>query len=78
MQQINITILYFAVFRERTQKSTEERTITKDTTVGELFEHIFQSADKSVRYAINEEFVPPNTPLEQGDVVAFIPPLGGG
>ena len=78
MQQINITILYFAVFKERTQRETEERTVSTNTTVSELFEQIFKGSDKSVRYAVNEEFVPPNTPLEEGDVVAFIPPLGGG
>jgi len=78
MNQISITILYFAVFRERKGKEAEQLNIESDTTVSTLFMKLFQTSDQSIRYAVNEEFVEPETLLEEGDVVAFIPPLGGG
>ena len=32
----------------------------------------------SVRFAKNEEFVDPDATLDEGDVVALIPPVAGG
>ena len=78
MNKINITLLYFAVFREQKGKASEHMSINEQTTVSMLFAQIFGADDQSIRYAVNEVFVEPDTCLEDGDVVAFIPPLGGG
>lgn len=32
----------------------------------------------SIRIAVNDEIVPGNRPLDQGDEVAFLPPMSGG
>ena len=34
--------------------------------------------DTSVRIAVNDEIVPGNRPLDEGDEVAFLPPMSGG
>lgn len=37
----------------------------------------FQDQD-TIRYALNHELVPENTPIKDGDEVAFFPPVTGG
>ena len=34
--------------------------------------------DSSIRIAVNDEIVPGNRPLGDGDEVAFLPPMSGG
>jgi molybdopterin converting factor small subunit len=34
--------------------------------------------DSSIRIAVNDEIVPGNRPLDEGDEVAFLPPMSGG
>ena len=34
--------------------------------------------DRSIRIAVNDEIVPGNRPLDEGDEVAFLPPMSGG
>lgn len=78
MNKINITLLYFAVFREQKGRKSERMSINEQTTVSTLFTQLFGTDDQSIRYAVNEVFVESDTLLEEGDIVAFIPPLGGG
>lgn len=80
--QLKIKIRYFAVLREKTGRETEE-IFTHGQTAEELFKEIaaryrlpFNGA--SFKAAVNNEFVPWETRLKQGDEVAFIPPVAGG
>ncbi|HEX8239541.1 MAG TPA: MoaD/ThiS family protein [Allosphingosinicella sp.] len=34
--------------------------------------------DTSIRIAVNDEIVPGKQPVEEGDEVAFLPPMSGG
>jgi molybdopterin converting factor subunit 1 len=34
--------------------------------------------DTSIRIAVNDEIAPGNRPLDEGDEVAFLPPMSGG
>lgn len=37
-----------------------------------------QPLPPTIRVAINQRFAPPETPLAEGDEVAFLPPISGG
>ena len=64
--------------------STLERSVDEKSTVNELIELLKQEfpgwAKASTRtvVAVNQEFVDLNTPLAEGDEVAFFPPVTGG
>ncbi|MBM3890612.1 MAG: molybdopterin converting factor subunit 1 [Verrucomicrobia bacterium] len=77
-----LRIRYFASLRE--QARTNEETIrTAAETPAALWEdlrqrHRFRARLDALRVAVNEEFVPATQPLQDGDTVAFIPPVAGG
>ena len=75
---MQVTIYYFAILREIQGKDKESLSVQLGVTVGKLFDQLFNIQRTAVRFAVNEEFVPANTVLNDGDQVAFIPPLGGG
>ena len=75
---MQIYVLYFASLREERQCEGESITLTQPIQVGALFEQIFSRKALGLRFAVNQSYVPANTILEDGDEVAFIPPLGGG
>lgn len=79
---IKLSIQYFAVFREQAGVSRETLETTARTAAG-LYEelrkrHSFQLAPAQLKVAINTEFRDWQTPLADGDQVAFIPPVAGG
>ena len=56
----------------------EEALQTEATTPEELFRdlqdiHHFALSDRGLRSAVNDDFVPLNTPLWEGDTVTFLP-----
>jgi sulfur-carrier protein len=79
---IAVTAKYFAAFRERAGLGSESVS-TAASTAGDLFEELSRRhgfADTRIRckVAVNGELVEWNTPLEEGDVVLFFPPVAGG
>ena len=75
---ISITIRYFAHLREVRGQSEETMTLDAPVTVGNLFAQIFKMDAKSIRFAIDTEYVSAETLISDGDEVAFLPPMGGG
>ena len=78
---MNVKVRYFAVLRE--VRGVEEELVAFDPgeTVGALYERLFPASAEGrlpVAFAINHAYVSPQTLLEEGAAVAFIPPLGGG
>ena len=81
-------ILYFAWIRDKVGYG-EETTPPPDSVqdINALVAHL-KSLSKghaeaftdmsAIRAAVNQEFVPLTHPLEQGDEVAFFPPVTGG
>ena len=77
-----VYLRYFAILREHVGSSCEKRE-TKSTTVGELYNEIkeekhFDLEKKSIRIALNGDFVEMNCSLSEGDEIVFIPPVAGG
>jgi sulfur-carrier protein len=84
---MNISIRYFALFREQSGREAEVRTFRSgggdSVTTGLVYadaadRHGF-SLDRSVlRPAVNGRYVRWDTSLSDGDEVVFIPPVSGG
>ena len=84
---MNITLKYFSWIRVKLKKSHEliefnqtisfkelkNNLISKDAIYQEIFE------DKSVKFFLNlKEIVDENQTLNNGDILAFLPPVTGG
>jgi molybdopterin converting factor subunit 1 len=81
---MHVTILYFAHLPERTGTREETREFAEGMTTGALKEELALAHPKladaldGCRVAVDEEFVSDNTPLRDGQTIAFIPPVSGG
>ena len=81
-----VSIRYFAAVRETVGKSADSLTLDalQTPTVAGLFDWLCEAAPElapmrpHLRAAINREFVDFDHPLQDGDEVAFIPPVSGG
>lgn len=77
-----ITVKFFALLRE--QAGCREATLdTAAPTPGALYAELARTHGLKVppailAFAVNERYVPADTPLAAGDRVAFIPPVAGG
>jgi molybdopterin converting factor subunit 1 len=79
---IEVTARYFAAFRERAGRETEQLA-TSAATAGELYaelarRHGFADAVGRCKVAINDELSSWDARLEEGDEVLFFPPVAGG
>lgn len=83
-----ITLLYFARLREQIGRGEEQHDLPDNIqTLGDLvtwlkaqgpaYAATFTDMDK-VRAAINEQAATPNSPVTDGDEIAFFPPMTGG
>jgi molybdopterin synthase sulfur carrier subunit len=79
-----ITVLFFASLRE--QMGTAELAISADT-IDDLYQQLRQvlGDDRTqvlqagnIRIAVNQHLVDATTALQDGDEVAFLPPVTGG
>jgi molybdopterin synthase sulfur carrier subunit len=83
-----ITLLYFARLREALGTDREEIALPVSvTTLGALRTHLAQRGEawaqemaggRNLRAAVNQEVAMPDTPVKDGDEVAFFPPVTGG
>jgi len=79
---INLTVQYFAILREQRGLAAETLATTA-ATAAELYaelraRHGFTLPADRLRAAIDDEFVPWETPLVAGAKIVFIPPVAGG
>ncbi len=79
---MDIRILYFAQLAELAGKSEETRSI-EDPSPAALYaqlqkEHGFPHDFATMQVAINHQLSAHETPLKQGDQIAFLPPMTGG
>ncbi len=84
MEQMNVTIRYFALFREQAGREMETAVYDRgEITAREVYADVkerngFSLESAYVRPAINGAYVSWDTPLSSGDEVVFIPPVSGG
>lgn len=77
-----VRVRYFAILRE--QRGLDEETFkTGASTAGELYEelrsiHRFTLSPGRLRVSVNDDFEPWGTPVRDGDVIVFLPPVAGG
>lgn len=78
----SFTVLYFAALRE--QSGCDRETLSSAaTTPAELYaelcrRHAFDLTEERLRPAVNHAFCDWRQHLNDGDTVAFIPPVSGG
>jgi molybdopterin synthase sulfur carrier subunit len=85
---VKVKVLFFAALREHVGVASQEVDLPGETsTVAALRAHLagrggaWTSAlaeKKLLRFAVNQDLVPPATAIRAGDEVAFFPPVTGG
>ena len=81
---ISVRVLYFAIMRDLLGKSTETLEVPVGTTAGEMFAMAITSKpelarlERSVMVMVNESYADKSAELNEGDEIAFIPPVSGG
>lgn len=81
---ITIRIRYFAILREHLGKSEESLAVPEGTLVSEVYPLVtgdqprLANLRRSMMLMVNEDYVEPDYVLQDGDEVAFIPPVSGG
>jgi molybdopterin converting factor small subunit len=78
-----ITVKFFAVYRDLMGRCEIALDAGPGLTVAALYARLLTNrADPRLRevtlFAVNEQYVPENTVIRDGDRVAFIPPVAGG
>ncbi|MBI5166825.1 MAG: molybdopterin converting factor subunit 1 [candidate division NC10 bacterium] len=81
---MKVRALYFSLGREAVGRRELVVEIPSGGTVAELWRSLVEehpqlrNLSSSLMFAVNQEYVNPETPLKEGDEVAFIPPVSGG
>jgi len=78
-----IAVKFFAVYRDLMGGSEIALDASSGLTVAALYAQLLASrADPRLRaatfFAVNEQYVPEDTVIRDGDRVGFIPPVAGG
>ena len=81
---IRVRVLYFGQARDAAGTGEEYLSLPSSSSVGKLVvestkaHHRLKGISASMRIAVNEEIAAEGHRLEDGDVVALLPPVAGG
>jgi molybdopterin converting factor subunit 1 len=81
---MQVQVLYFAAFRDAVGTDTQSEKLPERATVADLWKALVLKVPYFARFpamppaAVNREYVPEETTLNDGDEVAFLPPVAGG
>jgi molybdopterin converting factor small subunit len=81
---IKVRAEFYSVVKEIIDASAFELSLPKNATVNDLFERLKKSypklrdVEKSILFGIDVEFVDRTYVLNDGDVIAIMPPVQGG
>ncbi len=80
---MHVRVVLFAMLREQKGVSELELDVAPGTTVGGLEARLYPSRQSGsvpgkLLYAVNQAYVTRDHELQDGDEVAFIPPVSGG
>ncbi len=84
---MSLHILYFAGLREAVGQSSEQLALPAQVgSIGQLHAHLVArggvwaalATTKNLRIAVNQKIAAMDAPVQDGDEVAFFPPVTGG
>lgn len=81
---MRIRLLHFASFRDAAGRDEEVRELPEGARIGELWTALAREVPLFSRFAsmppaaVNREYAARDTVLQDGDEVAFLPPVAGG
>jgi sulfur-carrier protein len=81
---MTVRLKFFSMLKKTFPEGEREVEISGPRTAREIFVSLFESREAAerflpfTRFAINCEYVPPETLVRPGDELAFIPPVSGG
>lgn len=81
---MKIRILFFAAYRELLDLGELKVELPGEASVSDLLQHLWDRGDSFALLpsnpvvAVNREFAPLDATLQDGDEVAFVPPVAGG
>ena len=84
MGTVKVTVAYFARARECAETSEEILELTSPASLEQLFSRVMTihpslaNIKQTLRLLVNGIIVPEKTRLNDGDRVAFVPPVAGG
>ena len=81
---MKIKVRFFAILRERAGTAEVIKEMRDGSTVADLWQalqqdyHTLNVTGVRLLYAVNQNYVNPDSKLTDGDEVVFIPPVSGG
>ncbi|MBI2067737.1 MAG: MoaD/ThiS family protein [Deltaproteobacteria bacterium] len=81
---MKVRLLFFSILRDYFHESEKEIEMDEPVQARTLFLSLFKDSRlacqflRSTRFALNNEYVAPETVIRGGDELAFIPPTSGG
>jgi sulfur-carrier protein len=77
---MSITVRYFASLKERIGRAEDHVTLTAPLSVGDVWQRLHPdlAIPQNVLAAVNQEYVTLDHLIEDGDELAFFPPVTGG
>lgn len=81
---MRVRVLFFGLLKEVAGAAEERLEVADGATLGAVFEHYaarhprMREMAGSIVLARNQEFASPDSPVADGDEVAFLPPVSGG
>jgi molybdopterin converting factor subunit 1 len=81
---MRVKVKFFAILRERAGAAEAVKEVPEGSTVTDLWTRLQQDYPKlavpgiRLLYAVNQNYVAPDSILKDGDEVVFIPPVSGG
>ena len=77
---MSISVKYFANIRDIIGRESDELDFSDGITVAEIWQQISGGLDENTSYltAVNMEYSPEDTVINDGDEIAFFPKVSGG
>ncbi len=79
---MKVNILFFGATADLIGSRRVETTVKESVSARDLIDQLHADypilKDRTLLFAVNEEYVPENTPLNNGDELAIFTPVSGG
>ena len=81
---MQVRILFFGVLKDLTGRASDLLNLPEHATLSDVVTHYedinprLNELVPSIAVSINQEFARPESPLKEGDEIAFLPPVSGG